>query len=160
MRNPGVILCTSGCFYEPPRLIWVGVHLRRMKPPPSPFLRSTSPGLGLVGLISPFLALLLSSTRARAFSVPRISSSPPLVPSRKMGYGIRICRGHQRSVVNSAKVVNKSVAGRSRRSSDRDRRKPKSNSQLDAVACKLKFYRKISVPRLFRRSSSSCVSPD
>ena len=92
MRNSGVNLCTSGCFYEPPRLIWVGVHLRRMKLP-SPFLRGKSPGSRLAGL---FLAFLLSSTRARAFSVPRISSSPPLVPSRKMGYGIRICGGHQR----------------------------------------------------------------
>ena len=92
MRNSGVNLCTSGCLYEPPRLIWVGVHLRRMKLP-SPFLRGKSPGSRLAGL---FLAFLLSSTRARAFSVPRISSSSPLVPSRKMGYGIRICGGHQR----------------------------------------------------------------
>ena len=114
MRNPAVG-CVCGSFYEP-RLIWAGVHLRRTKPPPSSPSRPRalfSPCSRLAGLISPpsfLLIFLLRSTKALAFLVPRISSSSPRIPSRKIGYGIRICRVELRSVVNSAMVVNNAAA--------------------------------------------------
>ena len=113
---------------------------------------------------------LLSCTKSLvAFLVPRISSSLPFIPSRKIGYGIRICRGW-RSVVNFAKVINNghrraaaaAAAQRSAVVETSSHWKTKSNSQLEASCKSFEVLSEISVRSLacwFRRTSASVCPP-